>query len=387
MMITGDYHHTALAVARDVTMVEPDSPIMIIDAVKDVPTLPSHCLQLQGLMSKQIEVVQSSSHMSALQPSGQSWTHSLSQSHAQKQSQCDREALDHALGHTSCGQEHDQLSTRSSSLPQDRTRIGMSQLGQDVSALTHGQTQAVPHRSSARQQPCISAPQPVVLGHAMTQGQSATLRKAASAAYHSAGGAVQPARLQSGLGSNKHVHYDMPSSPSSARLVLSAGAPWGLLGTPNSLLPPSAQPAAAGALSSQDGGLPALAKPDSPSWHAQFVESRLRFVSEGVQGEWEGKQALNALAEGQLRCAVTGDAFQLLLQLPDESVLRTVMQSAVVFARMQPHQKAQVVSLLNMRGIYQASEASENRQRHIEVRCEHIKQIICTDVRRCCHRQ
>ena len=385
MMITGDYHHTAIAVARDVTMDEPDSPIMIIDAVKDVPTLPSHCLQLQASMSKQVEVVQPSSDIPAVQPTGSSWAHSLSHSNVQSTSQCDNEALNHALGRGFDGQEHEQHSPRSLSLPQDSAQLGMSQPGQDVSALTLGQTLPGLGRSPARQQPCISAPQPcLVPGHAMTQGQSATLRKAASAACRSAGVAVQPASVQSGTGSSKHVHYAVPRSPSSTRLVPSTGAPWGLLGTPNSPLPPLAQPAAAGVPSSQDGGLPALAQPDSPSWHAQHVESRLRFVSEGVQGEWEGKQALTALAEGRLRCAVTGDAFQLLLQLPDESVLRTVMQSAVVFARMQPHQKAQVVSLLNMRGIYQASE---NRQRHIEVRCEHNKQIICTGVRRCCHCQ
>lgn len=46
-------------------------------------------------------------------------------------------------------------------------------------------------------------------------------------------------------------------------------------------------------------------------------------------------EALAALAVGEAHCAVTGDAFQLLLQQQELSVLQTVMCSAVVFSRMQ----------------------------------------------------
>ena len=64
-------------------------------------------------------------------------------------------------------------------------------------------------------------------------------------------------------------------------------------------------------------------------------------------------EALSAMAEGQMQCAVTGPALQGLLQLSDLSVLETVMRSAVVFSRMQPHQKGQVMDLLGMMGIHQ----------------------------------
>ncbi|DBA85716.1 hypothetical protein WJX77_011623 [Trebouxia sp. C0004] len=63
--------------------------------------------------------------------------------------------------------------------------------------------------------------------------------------------------------------------------------------------------------------------------------------------------ALSAMAEGQMQCAVTGKALERLLQLSDLSVLETVMRSAVVFSRMQPHQKGQVMDLLGMMGIHQ----------------------------------
>ena len=79
----------------------------------------------------------------------------------------------------------------------------------------------------------------------------------------------------------------------------------------------------------------------------------------------DARQALTALAEGQMQCAVTGDAFQLLLQLPDESALQAVMRNVVVFARMKPHQKAQVMNLLNARGLYQLQQGM---LRHIQVR-------------------
>lgn len=64
-------------------------------------------------------------------------------------------------------------------------------------------------------------------------------------------------------------------------------------------------------------------------------------------------QALNALAEGRMQCAVTGDALEHLLQLSDLSVLETVLRSAVVFSRMQPQQKGQVMELLGLNGLHQ----------------------------------
>ena len=74
---------------------------------------------------------------------------------------------------------------------------------------------------------------------------------------------------------------------------------------------------------------------------------------------------LKALSEGQLQCAVTGDAFDHMLQLGDLSLLESVMRSAVVFARMKPHQKGQVMDLLGARGMHQLYQG---QPRHIKVR-------------------
>ncbi len=62
-------------------------------------------------------------------------------------------------------------------------------------------------------------------------------------------------------------------------------------------------------------------------------------------------QAVTAIAAGHLQCAVTGAAFAHLLQHAPVLVIETVMRNAVVFARMRPHQKGQVMDLLASRGL------------------------------------
>ena len=89
----------------------------------------------------------------------------------------------------------------------------------------------------------------------------------------------------------------------------------------------------------------------------------LRFSSEANRSEWDSRSALAALTEGQARCAVTGDAFDYLLQCEDLSALEAVMRNAVVFARMKPQQKGQVMDLLTIRGLYQMHKG---QVRHIQ---------------------
>ena len=90
----------------------------------------------------------------------------------------------------------------------------------------------------------------------------------------------------------------------------------------------------------------------------------LKFTAVAGRQHMDPCDALTALAEGSMQCAVTGDAFEQLLQMRDISLLETVMRSAVVFSRMQPHQKGQVMDLLGRRGIHQPYEGIP---RHIPV--------------------
>ncbi len=90
----------------------------------------------------------------------------------------------------------------------------------------------------------------------------------------------------------------------------------------------------------------------------------LKFFQAEGNLECEAGWALTALAEGQLQCTVTGDAFDHVLQLGDTSLLESLMRNAVVFARMKPHQKGQVVDLLSATGIHQLFDG---QPRHIQV--------------------
>lgn len=90
----------------------------------------------------------------------------------------------------------------------------------------------------------------------------------------------------------------------------------------------------------------------NPPLTPEFPLEGLRFLTTG-QETLEASEALHALAEGQSQCAVTGEALEHLLQHHDLSVLEIVMRNVVVFSRMKPHQKGQVMDLLGMAGIHQ----------------------------------
>ncbi|KAL0049927.1 hypothetical protein WJX82_000871 [Trebouxia sp. C0006] len=91
-----------------------------------------------------------------------------------------------------------------------------------------------------------------------------------------------------------------------------------------------------------------------PAAHREPL-SMLTFVMSISGQALPAAEALNGLAEGQLQCALTGDAFKHMLRQCDLSVLETVMRNTVVFARMKPHQKGQVMDLLGSRGLHQVN--------------------------------
>lgn len=100
----------------------------------------------------------------------------------------------------------------------------------------------------------------------------------------------------------------------------------------------------------------------------------LRFVFGENNQQLDQSQALTSLAEGRAQCAVTGAAFELLLQQQDLSTLEVVMRSVSVFARMQPHQKGQVMDLVTRRGIHQMASSGS---RYIPVSDSISIQIAC----------
>ena len=103
-------------------------------------------------------------------------------------------------------------------------------------------------------------------------------------------------------------------------------------------------------------GLPATQSDtkETPSLQPGPMLDGLRFLSCSNHHSYGGVEALTAMAEGQMQCAVTGSAFEFLLQHASVSVVQTVRRNAVVFARMRPHQKGQVMELLNHTGLHHA---------------------------------
>ena len=71
---------------------------------------------------------------------------------------------------------------------------------------------------------------------------------------------------------------------------------------------------------------------------------------------------------------MTGPAFEYLLQQEDLSVVETVMRNVIVFSRMRPHQKGQVMDLLGTRGLHQIYKG---QQRTIPVSLLYWQQHEC----------
>lgn len=102
----------------------------------------------------------------------------------------------------------------------------------------------------------------------------------------------------------------------------------------------------------------------------------LWLTSEGYSPQDEPRSALQALqsvAQGQAQCCVTGRAFDHMLQHPEPAAMfETVLQNAVMFARMRSHQKGQVMELLSSRGLHQIVAG---QKRHIPVSC--VSRHVC----------
>jgi len=121
-----------------------------------------------------------------------------------------------------------------------------------------------------------------------------------------------------------------------------------------------------------------LSQSQSRSDDPQDPCAGLCFTYEGYSPQDEphsALQALQSIAQGQAQCCVTGQAFDHMLQHAEPAALvQTVMQNAVVFARMRSHQKGQVMELLSSRGLHQIVD---DQKRHIPVSCPSMPYVAC----------
>ncbi|DBA67665.1 TPA: hypothetical protein ACH3X2_001258 [Trebouxia sp. C0005] len=126
---------------------------------------------------------------------------------------------------------------------------------------------------------------------------------------------------------------------------------------------------------------PPLPKPGSALQHPgqKTVSSscqHLMFTLDrgGVCEEVDPHTAITSIAQGSMRCCVTGPALQHILQKADAPLVEAVMRSLVVCARMRSHQKAQVMDLLGRTGLYLSPDSgNKHAQPHympgLGVRC------------------
>ena len=343
MMITGDYHYTATSVARRVGMIPHNGRVIIIQAESEI------------------------------QP----------QTQVESVSQVKAEPLSEPLSKTHFGRVHEARAV--TDLPEAKLKTAGSALkSKSMASISHSSarpsvsyTEVLPFSLGAP--PHSSRAAPASLAGPQTQASSHFLSGQFS---HSLPGHPQhkPGHPQqeSGhpqqepghcLGQNTGHPQDVGSSPNCL-----IHPPLSLSGHPQQLSEHLSGhlPAAEGDIHSllrQNQSRPGLhpGHPQTPTTHPQYLCLGLRLTLEGSQLPCQGdsaSEALTSIAKGQAQCCITGTAFAQLLQRPDLSVLETVMQNVVVFARMQSHQKGQVMELLSSRGLHQVFRG---QKRHIPV--------------------
>ena len=350
-MITGDYHHTAIAVAKDVGMIKSSGKVVVIDAAsKPEPAVQSSSASLvENIDRAQLQrLVASSTIASDHQSTSPRW---------QPDRHNDRQTVGHVKGQT------------------QRDLIGQTD------SLMHGhmigQTDGHINWHTDRQMTGQTD------GHMKGQADVSPDASAASSRHVVWGGVQQrdATLTEASAAGLSDSHSDARQTSHAAARLLESDAMQGNQ-TALSLSDPDARQSNQAAASLPDSDamqtshaaasmseldvrqtihapaavLHARKVARSPSCmrlgrYQQLLQD-LKFMSSG-QGALAPADALSALAEGQMQCAVTGDAFQFLLHHHDLSLLETVMHSAVVFSRMQPHQKGLVMDLLGTRGIHQ----------------------------------
>ena len=326
-MITGDYHHTAVAVAKTVGMVKPDSQVVVIDTLQKEmvhPWSPDHsCGKPSQSASEAATKDGTPPHLSP-QPSMEVKTGAVV---GRRVSFKVPRALQIS---TSLGLRSNKVAPAS---PGAAASLGK---GPSEAALLNRQPSDA---ALADRQPIETAwldrlPSDTILSprYRLPAVRSTSLQ-------------MPPERLQSGQAA-------MRRSASLSRLPSQVF-------TPMAGLPPDS--------ANDDSAITNMQQARSPSRHPvthlpvpavastrqschrvthdtdplllpSASENPLRgltFTPARGRYHMDPHEAFTAVSEGSMQCAVTGHALEYLLQLPDVSLLEAVMRNAVVFSRMQ----------------------------------------------------
>ncbi len=382
MMITGDYHHTAIAVAKGAGMVAPAGKLVIIQAASEASpaaaepsrqhTTPEHHSRENKQKQAVPQQVQCSSQAQSLRqqqlqleqrprrPAGrvQFVAQAASSSHAE---QC-------SVQQTTSGQGCPVLPSALTDLP--LLMQLEAQASSSVQSVSADPQTARWHRqfASTSTQEVVTQQQPHGILKAQHH-QSMDTQQSSSPGGLSEGQGTQSERQET-QSEEQGTQCERQGTQSERQETQCEQR--GMLQMPLDHLSPLVFTESAPHSYACQHGLPQdqLSQSQSRSDHPQDPCAGLRFTCEGYSPQDEPQSALQALqsiAQGQAQCCVTGQAFDLMLQRAEPAPLvQTVMQNAVVFARMRSHQKGQVLELLSSRGLHQIVD---DQKRHIPVSC------------------
>ena len=305
-MITGDQHSTAIAVAKDIGMVKPDAHILLIDAAPPLEAPPA-----------QLSAVEQDA--AVLQP--------LVSTPSTKT------------------RVHFDMDERRTPAGERQTPAALADGGQTPAGL-HGEGQPADLGGQGQ----MSAD---LIGQRCGQ-QQGQLSTALTDKWQPPAACISPGQLPAGL---KHGEQ-APTAPDAVSAAPRTSCRSSVNNSQTSSLPngPLAEPLAS--------PLEQQASTAEPLLSSAGPAGGLRLTGHLDQRSYSVAQALTAMAEGHLQCAVTGAAFDHLLQHGPLSMVHTVMRTAVVFARMKPHQKGQVMGLLGSAGLH---HTFQGQSRHLLV--------------------
>jgi magnesium-transporting ATPase (P-type) len=403
-MITGDYHHTAVAVARDVGMVKPDGRVVVIDtahtevlrddqsaaqtpdaggsAAGSPLSTPQVSFQRRnadfahGFFAQSSKPGPGVSVVEALpakrasvekaQPSRVSWEGQQPSRLSWEEQQPSRLSVE--------GLNKNDLPFTAASTPQQPIEdanvhmLPAEAVPAERPPKTRLSFEGMPSANKAAAAHKIRLP-PMKAAQSQAQGPIQAAHSAAQvpieASLHSSPSRRQLVKAASLASLPSQTAVSMAAAPaeaSSQHTSSSKPASQGLAELGHRMLQVSVSKinrAFAPTWDSADG-------PMSDPYDSQRAPLKGLVFTSGTGSHYvmEPCEAISSMAEGSMQSAVTGDALEYMLRMRDMSLLEAVMRNAVVFSRMQPHQKGQVMDLLGSRGIHQRFEG---QPRYIQV--------------------
>ena len=305
-MITGDYHHTAVAVAKTVGMVKPDSQVVVIDMLHQEAAQPlplasqtetgNELTLLSSSPQAQTPVTAQNPQAPGVPAGWQSLFTATLQVDTSNGAQSSGTNLSFQI--PALMQMSASLEPKSNKVPSMRTTPPSSL--PSGAALSDKQ----PSEAALPDSPCIEVDLPVRQPVEATWLSRLPSHVLASKASSLPGSANDNTAI---VGPSPTFAHPLPHL--SHKLVTASG--------------PISHDA------TQKG------QPLPQPTISQYPLRGLTFTRAGARYHMDPYEAFTAMSEGFMQCAVTGHAFEYLLQLADVPLLEVVLQSAVVFSRMQ----------------------------------------------------